>query len=80
MAPQTRDDEGALVVVVLDNARLQEVIGKAVGLRGTIDAIADSEINPSIMGVFVEVILVNEILRDVGELDFGVFGIVKWRC
>ena len=80
MAPQTRDDEGALVVVVLDNARLQEVIGKAVGLRGTIDAIADSEINPSIMGVFVEVILVNEILRDVGELDFDVFGIVKWRC
>ena len=28
---------------------------------------------------FVEVILANEILRDIGELDFYVFGIVKWR-
>ena len=31
------------------------------------------------MYVFVEVILVDEILRDVGELEFYVFGIVEWR-
>ena len=31
------------------------------------------------MYVFVEFVLVNEVLRDVGELDFYVFGIVEWR-
>ena len=30
------------------------------------------------MYVFVEVILVNEVLRDVGDLDFYVFRIVEW--
>ena len=31
------------------------------------------------MYVFVEVILVDEVLRDVGELDVYIFGIVEWR-
>ena len=77
VAPQTRG-EGALVVVVLEKERLWEVVGEDSGLRETIDAITDFEIHPAIVDVFVEFILVNEILRDVGELDFDVFGIVKW--
>ena len=75
MAPQTKG-EGDLVLSVLEKVRFQEVIGKAAGLRETIDAIMDFEIHPAIVDIFVEVIPVDEILRDVGELDFDVFGIV----
>ena len=78
VAPQTRG-EWALVVVVLDKARLQEVVGEAAGLRETIDAITDFEIHPAIVDIFVEIILVDEILRDVGELGFDIFGMFKWR-
>ena len=78
VAPQTRG-LGALVVVVLYKACLQEVIVEAAGLRETIDAITDFEIHPALVYVFVEIIIVDEILRDVGELDFYVFGTVEWH-
>ena len=78
VAPQTRGLV-ALVVVVIEKACPQEVIGKAAGLRETIDTITDFEIHPALVYVFVKVILVDEILRDVSELDFYVFRIVKWR-
>ena len=65
---------------MLDKARLQEVIGESDRIRETIDAITDFEIYSAIVDVFLEVVLVNEILRDVGDLDFYVFGIVEWRC
>ena len=68
VAPQTRG-LGELLVVVLEKACLQEVIGKAAGLRETIDNITDLKMHPALVYVFVEVILVDEILRDVGELD-----------
>ena len=77
VAPQTRG-LGALVVVVFEKTCLQEVFGEAAGLRETIDAVADFEIHPSLVDIGVEVILVNELSRDVGELDFDVFGIVEW--
>ena len=47
-------------------------------LRDTIETIADFEIHPATVDVFVEVILIDEILRNVGELDFYVLGIVEW--
>ena len=48
-------------------------------MRETIDIIMNFEILPAMLDVFVEVIIVNETLRDVGLLDFYVFGIVDWR-
>ena len=48
------------------------------GLEQVIDAITDFYIHPSLVYVFVEVILVNEILRNVSELDFYILGIVEW--
>ena len=69
-----------MIVVVLEKARVQEVIGEAYKMRKTIDAIEDFEIHTATMDVFVEVILIDEILRYIGELDFNVFGIVEWRC
>ena len=47
--------------------------------NNTIDAVADFEIHPALMDIVVEVLLVDELLRDVGELDFDVFRIVEWR-
>ena len=40
----------------------------------------DFEIHPSLVDIVVEVVLVDELLRDVSDIDYDVFGIVKWRC
>ena len=47
-------------------------------MRETIDAIADFEIYPALVDIVVEVVLLNELLGDVGDLDFDIFGIVEW--
>ena len=42
---------------------------KGYGLRETIDAVADFEIHPALVDTVMEVILTDELSRDVGELD-----------
>ena len=79
MAPQIRGS-GTLVVVVFEKVCLQYVVGKAYRLRETIDSVADFEIHPAFVETVLEVVLVNELLGDVGELDFEMFGIVEWCC
>ena len=49
-------------------------------MRETIDAVADFEIYPAFVEIVLEVVLVDEILWDVGELDFDILGIVEWCC
>ena len=49
-------------------------------MRETIDIIANFEICPAFVYIVVEVVLINELLWDVGELDFDILGIVKWFC
>ena len=49
-------------------------------MRKTIVAVADLEIYPAFVDIVVEVVLVNELLGDVGELDFDILWIVKWCC
>ena len=44
------------------------------------DAVADFEIYPSFVDIVVEVVLINELLWDVGDPDFEILGIVKWCC
>ena len=78
MDPQTRG-EGALVLVMLEKARLQKFVGEDSGLRETIYAITCFEIYPAIVDVFLEFILVDEMLRDVCEIYFYAFGIVEWH-
>ena len=46
----------------------------------TMDAVADFEIYPAFVDIVVEVVLINELLWDVGDLDFEILGIVKWCC
>ena len=45
-----------------------------------INAIADFEIHSSILDELVDVILVDEILRYVGEFDIDILGIFRRRC
>ena len=45
-------------------------------MRETIDSVADFEIYPAFLDIVVEVVLVNELLWDVGELDFDILEIV----
>ena len=49
-------------------------------MRDTIDAVADFKIYPSFVDIVVDVVLVHELLWDVGEIDFDILGIVKWCC
>ena len=49
-------------------------------MRETIYAVADFEIYPAFVDIVVEVVLVNELLWDVGELDFDILRKVKWCC
>ena len=58
VAPQTRGS-GSFILVVLEKECLQEVICEASGMRETIDAIADFEIHPALVYVFLEVICVD---------------------
>ena len=45
-----------------------------------INAVTDLKVDPSVVDEVVEVILVDEVLRDVGDLDFRVLWIVEWIC
>ena len=74
--PQDRGD-GALLVLVLAKALFQKLVGEAARLGKAINTIIYFEIHPSIMDELVDIVLVDEILRDVGELDLDVLGIVK---
>ena len=47
-------------------------------MRENIDAVEDFEIYPAFVDIVVEVLIVNELLWDVGELDFEILGIFKW--
>ena len=40
----------------------------------------DFEIDPSVVDVVVEVVLVDEVLRNIGEPDLRVLGIVEWSA
>ena len=46
-------------------------------MREAVDASADFEVDPVVVNVLHEVVFINEVLRDVGELDFDVFGTIQ---
>ena len=49
-------------------------------MRETIDAVVDFEIYPAFVDIFVEVVLVDELLWVVGELDFDILRLVELCC
>ena len=49
-------------------------------MRETIDDVAEFEIYPAYVDIVVEVLLVDELLWDIGELDFDILGIFEWCC
>ena len=49
-------------------------------MKATIDAVADFEIYPAFVDIVVEFVLVNDLLWDVGELNFDILRIVEWCC
>jgi hypothetical protein len=46
-------------------------------LREAVDASANFEVDPVVVNVLHEVVFINEVLRDVGELDFYVFRTIQ---
>ena len=79
VAPESRCD-GTLVVTVFGKSRGEEVIGELSGLLEAVDAFVNFEVDPTIVCVFGEVVLVDEFLWDIGESDADVFRMVERRA
>ena len=76
MSTETKS-HGALVVVIAVETFSKELVGKASRLRKDIYAVADLKVDSSVVDKVVEAVLVDEVLRDVGGLDFGILGVVE---
>ena len=77
--PPEPGSHGTLVVVVVLETLFKELVGEAAGLGEAVDAVADLEVDPSVVDEVLEIILVDEVLGDVGELDLAVLGIIERR-
>ena len=76
VAPQSRCGSGFVVTVLLKTC-FEEVVGKLAGLWQSINSTKDGKVNLSVAGEVVEVIFLDEFLRDVSELDPDIFGAVE---
>ncbi len=71
VAPKPRGG-GCLVVVKFGKAVLEKFVGKDACLGETIHATAHLKVDPGVANKLVELVLVNEFLRDVCKLDADV--------
>ena len=80
LVPPEPGSHGTLIVVVVLETLFKEFVGEAAGLGKAVDAVADLEVDPSVVDEVIEIIFVDEVLRDVGEPDLAVLGIIERRC
>jgi hypothetical protein len=71
LMPETRGG-GCIVLVKFGKVVLEEVFHKDACLGETIHATAHFEVDPRVVGKFVEFVFVNEFLGDVSKLDADV--------
>ncbi len=55
----------------------EEVIGELAGLLEAIDCIGDFEVDPVIMDVCIQILLINKFAGKVGEFDLDVLWVIK---
>ena len=55
----------------------EEVVGKFACLFEPVHALGELKIYPSVVYILIEIVFINDLLRDVGELDAGVLGPVS---
>ena len=67
----------ALKVFMLGQALSEEIIGKLAGLSQTIDPFGDLKVHPIIERILHEVVFINELLGDLGDVDSDIFRAIK---
>ena len=77
MAPQTWGDVTLDVATGIEVFG-EEVVGKFACLFEPVHALGELEIYPPVVYILFEVLFIDDLLRDVGELDAGVLGPVQW--
>ena len=77
MLPEARSG-GALVVASNVEAFFEKFVGEHSGLKESIDATSDFEVDPTVVNVGGKVVFFDKFVGDVGELDFDVFITFKW--
>ena len=58
----------------------QETVSKDSGLGQTINAATNFEVNPTVVSKGEEIVFFNESLRNIGELDVDVLGVIARSC
>ena len=67
----------ALKVAVLGQMLSEELIGKLAGLFQPVDPFGDLKVYPVIERKLCEVVLINELLGDLGDVDVYIFRAIK---
>ncbi len=74
VAPKSQ--RGSSFVEALSNeAQSEKVIGKDASLGKSITALANFKVDPAILVLAWEIVFIDELVRDVRELDANIFGI-----
>ena len=68
---------GTLIVAMLGQMLSEEIIGQFASLFQPIDTLVDLEVYPSIEGILGEVVFVNKLLGDLGDVDADIFRAIK---
>ena len=79
MSPESRGGF-ALVVAMCFQPCGEQVVCELACLLEAVDALGDFKVDPSVVDVGVEAVLVTELLWDVGKSDPDVFRAVEWRA
>jgi hypothetical protein len=71
---------GSSFVEALSNeVQSEKVIGKDASLGKSVTALANFNVDPAILVLAREIVLLDELIWDVGELDANIFG-MRHRC
>jgi hypothetical protein len=70
--PEARGRE-RLVETFLDEAQAKKIVGKDASLREAIAALVNFEIHPAVMITALEIVFLDELLRDVRHFDADIF-------
>ena len=77
VSPDARSG-GSLVVACDVEMFFEKFVGEYSGLRESIYATSDFEVDPTVVNAGGKVVFFDEFVGDVGELDFDVFITFEW--
>ena len=79
VSPETWSGGGMIVASGVQTL-FEETVSEDSGLGQAINAATNFEINPAVVSEGEQIIFVNELVRNIGELDADVFGMIERSC